>query len=344
MAHPLIQVRLLQHYGDRRLVEEQYDTTRRWLELVMRANPGGVIADGLADHESLQATPIPALVTPLYHETARMASRLAGLLGRRDDETRYRDLAASVGAAYREKVLGSGPDKFAALTQAGLAAALALGLLPDGERAAAFQALVDKVSGGGDARLTTGIFGTKFLLDVLSRGGRADLASALVARTSFPGWGYMLERGATTLWEHWEYSDNTYSHNHPMFGSVSEWFFSWVAGIQPDPDAVGFDRILFRPQPVGGLTWARASLRTARGEVSSAWRIENGRFLLSVILPANARADVHIPCADPATVREGGRVTAAAQGVAFRRMEAGSCVFEIGSGRYEFSAPRPAAK
>jgi len=344
MAHPLIQDRLWRHYADRRLVEEQYDAARLWLDLVTRTNPSGLIADGLADHESLKATPVPALVTPLYGETARIVSRLAGLLGLKEDEARYRDLAASIAAAYREKVLGSDPDKYAALTQAGLAAALALDLVPEAELTAAVQALAAKVAVPEGPRLETGIFGTKFLLDVLSRHGRADLAYALVGRSSFPGWGYMLERGATTLWEHWEYSDNTFSHNHPMFGAVSEWLFAWVAGIQPDPAAVGYDRILFRPQPAGGLTWARASLRSARGEVRSAWRIENGRFVLSVAVPANATAVVFIPGVDPASVREGGAAAVSAPGVAFLRMDAGSCVFAIGSGRYEFSASMTSKK
>ncbi len=339
MAHPLVQDRLWRHYADRRLVEEQYDAARRWLDLVTGMNPGGLIVDGLADHESLKATPVPALVTPLYAETARIVSRLAGLLGLTEDEARYRDLAASIAAAYREKGLGAGPDKYNSLTQAGLAAALALDLVPEAELTAAVRTLAGKVAGPEGPRLETGIFGTKYLLEVLSRHGRADLAYALVDRTSFPGWGYMLEHGATTLWEHWEFSDNTFSHNHPMFGSVSEWLFAWVAGIQPDPAAVGYDRIVFRPQPAGSLTWARASLRTARGDAASAWRIENGRFLLSVTVPANATAVVFVPGLDPASVKEGGKPAGSAPGIVFRGVEAGSCVFAIGSGRYEFSAP-----
>jgi len=341
MAHPFLQTKLVQHYGDRRLVEEQYDTTRRWLDLVTRTNPGGIILDGLADHESLEPTSVPALVTPLYSETAGLASRLAGLLGRRDDQDRYRDLAAAVAAAYREKVLGSGPHRHEALTQAGLAVALGLGLIPEADREEAFEALVAKVSAAGGPGLTTGIFGTKFLLDVLSRRGRADLAYALVDRTSFPGWGHMLDRGATTLWEHWEFSDNTYSHNHPMFGSVSEWFFAWVAGIQPDPAAFGFDRIIFRPQPVGGLTWAKAGIRTVRGEVRSEWRIDQGRFILTVVIPANTTATVYIPATDPAAVRESGMPAASSEGVSFRGAEAGNCMYAVGSGRYEFSAILP---
>ena len=151
----------------------------------------------------------------------------------------------------------------------------------------------------------------------------------------------MLGRGATTLWEHWEFSDNTYSHNHPMFGSVSEWFFAWVAGIQPDPAAVGYDRIVIRPRPAGGLTWAKARVRTVRGEVRSEWRIDRGRFFLTVVVPANTTAVVHVPVAGPEAVREGGAAAATSEGVSFRGVEAGSCVYTVGSGRYEFSADLP---
>ena len=337
MAHPLLQTKLVQHYGDRLLVEDQYETTRRWLDLVANSSPDGLIREGLADHESLEPTTVPALVTPLYHETALMAARLAGLLGRSADEARYSDLAAFIAAAYRSKALGPAPGRYEAMTQAGLAVALGLDLVPDGEAAAAFDALVAKVSTAEGPRLATGIFGTKYLLDVLSRRGRADLAWSLVNGKAFPSWGHMLDRGATTLWEHWEFSDDTYSHNHPMFGSVSEWLFAWVAGIQPDPAAFGFDRIVFRPQPVGDLTWAKARVRTVRGEVRSEWRFDGHRFVLDVTVPANTSATVYIPGTDPAAVREGGGPAASAEGVSFRGVEAGSCLYKVASGRYEFS-------
>jgi alpha-L-rhamnosidase len=342
MAHPLLQTKLVQHYGDLRLVEDQYETTSRWLDLVAESNPDGLIREGLADHESLEPTSVPVLVTSFYHETALMASRLAGLLGRRADEARYRDLADFIAAAYRSKVIGSAAGRYEAMTQAGLAVALGLGLIAEADRAEAFEALVTKVSAAGAPALTTGIFGTKFLLDALSRGGRADLAYALVDRKDFPGWGYMLDRRATTLWEHWAFSDDTYSHNHPMFGSVSEWFFAWVAGIQPDPAAVGFDRIIIRPKPVGDLTWAKGRILTVRGEVRSEWRIERGRFFLTVVLPPNTTAAVFIPGGDPSAVREGGTPAASSESVSLRGVEAGSCVYAVGSGRYEFSADLPA--
>jgi alpha-L-rhamnosidase len=148
----------------------------------------------------------------------------------------------------------------------------------------------------------------------------------------------MLEQGATTLWEHWEFSDNTFSHNHPMFGSVSEWFYKALAGIQPAPDAVGFDKILIKPQPVGDLRWARASHDTVRGRVSSAWTRADGKFKLSVEIPANARAEVHVPARDVAHVTEGRKAAASARGVKFLRMEGNAVVFAVGSGHYEFVA------
>jgi alpha-L-rhamnosidase len=341
MAHPLLQSQLVRYYGDRRLVEEQYETSRRWLELVIRENPDLIVREGLADHESLEATEVPYLVTPLFFQTAGIVSSLAGILGRNDEAARYAGLADAIRSAYRKQLLPPGPGRFEVMTQAGLAAALELGLLAGDERPAAEQALVRKVLTAQGPKLTTGIFGTKFVLNGLSRAGRADVAYRLVNRIDFPGWGYMLEHGATTLWEHWEFSDDTFSHDHPMFGSVSEWFYSWLAGIQPSSDAVGFDRIVIRPQPVGDLTWAKGGVVTIRGEVRSEWRIEKGRFILDVSIPPNTTAAVHVPGTDPAMIRESGRPATASEGVKVLRTEGGAVVFEIGSGRYSFASTLP---
>jgi len=109
----------------------------------------------------------------------------------------------------------------------------------------------------------------------------------------------MLDRGATTLWEHWEHSDDTYSHNHPMFGSVSEWFFAWLAGIQAESAAAGFDRILIRPQPVRDLAWVKARILTVRGEVRSEWRRDARFFTLDVTIPPNTTATVFISGTGP---------------------------------------------
>ena len=161
----------------------------------------------------------------------------------------------------------------------------------------------------------------------------------MVRRRTLPGWGYMLASGATTLWEHWAGSDNTYSHNHPMFGSVSQWLVNWLGGIQPDPDAVGFDRIVLRPQPVDGLEWVRSSYRSVRGPVVSNWSQAAGVFSWDVTIPTNTTATAFIPARGLDEVEEGRatRVPAAeATGVKAARFEGAAAVLQLGSGSYHF--------
>ena len=116
----------------------------------------------------------------------------------------------------------------------------------------------------------------------------------------------MLDRGATTLWEHWEFSDNVYSHNHPMFGSVSTWFFEDIAGIRADDAAVGFDRIIIRPCVVGGLTHAKARYNSIRGPIVSDWQVQNDRLHINVTVPLGAVAMVYVPTTDAQSITEGG--------------------------------------
>jgi alpha-L-rhamnosidase len=148
----------------------------------------------------------------------------------------------------------------------------------------------------------------------------------------------MIENNATTLWEHWALSENTYSHNHPMFGSVSEWFYKWLTGIQPHPKAIGFNRIIIRPQKVRDLKWVKAHYNSIRGKIVSEWRSENGRFRLNISLPANTTATVYIPAESTSTVTESGKPAGSAEGVRFLKMERGVVVYEIGSGTYSFTS------
>jgi alpha-L-rhamnosidase len=176
------------------------------------------------------------------------------------------------------------------------------------------------------------------MLQALTELGRADVAFEIVNQRTFPGWGYMLDRGATTLWEHWDFSDNTYSHNHPMFGSVSEWFYKALAGINAAPDAVGFDRIIIRPQPVGDLTWVKASHDSAHGKVVSEWSRKAGMFELRLRVPVGARATVFLPAKDGTPVLEGSQPVERAPGVQFLRRERGNVVLAIGAGQYKFTS------
>ena len=336
MAHPLLVAQLQRYYGTRRLVRQQYDVSQRWLRLVARQYPDGIITQGLSDHESLTATPAPPLVTSLFYQSARLVEDLARALGRTADAAEFASLAETSRQAYRQRFFDATTGRAGPGTQGSQAFAIYSNLLSPREQGKALDVLLADIREARTNHLSTGILGTKFMLDVLSRAGHADTAYAMVQQTNFPGWGWMLANGATTLWEHWALSDNTYSHNHPMFGSVSQWFMNWLGGIQPDPQAMGFDRVILRPQVVPDLQWVQCSYRSVRGPIVCHWSRDHGRLRVEVVLPANTTAQLHLPAASAERVTEGGQPATASRGVKLLRANAGALVLGLGSGHYQF--------
>jgi alpha-L-rhamnosidase len=337
-AQPFLLWRLYQHYGDKRLLEENYEGAKRWLALLRSRAPDGILDNGISDHESLVPKPRALTGTAFYYWNARLVASIARALGKQSDAAEAETLAEAIKAAFNRKFLQPGTGRYYTATQACQAFALYLDLVPAAEQERALAVLVRDIEDAHTGHLTTGIFGTKFMLHALADSGRADVAFKVVNQSTFPGWGYMLERGATTLWEHWEFSDNTFSLNHPMFGSVSEWFYRELAGINPAPDAVGFDKIVIRPQPVGDLIWVKASYDSVHGKVVSEWRREAGRFNLRVRVPVGATATVILPAKDGTPVTEGGRPLEQASGVKRLTGVSGHSVVAIGSGQYEFGS------
>jgi len=335
-AHPLLQIHLLQYYGSRELVEEQYEATRRWIEAIRANVEDGILVNDLGDYESIAPKSPAVSGTAFYCWNLRLAQRLAGVLGREDDALRYRRMADAARDVFNDKFLDRASGKYESGTQANQAIPLYLNLVPDAHRDMAFDAMVDDVLTKHDGHLTTGIRGTPYMLEVLSDRGRADVAYTIANQKTFPGWGYMIERGATTIWEHWAYSDNTYSHNHPMFGSISGWFFRSLAGIRPAPDAIGLDRIVIRPRLVDDLQWVKASYDSVRGTIRSDWERTGDGLEMTVAVPVGTMALVHVPASEPARVRESGKPANEAEGVRWVATRDGAVVFAVESGTYRF--------
>jgi alpha-L-rhamnosidase len=295
MIHPLMQWKLYQYYGDRRLIEEQYATSKRWFDLVASKTPDHIIKGGLSDHEGLEPRPAPQMVTPLYCESARILSDLATILEKEDESKHYADLSDAIRQAWFQQFVDPDTGIVSPDTQASHAFALYLDMLPPEMRATALKHLTDAIAIEKEGHLETGIFGTNYAMDVLSCEGESQLAYDVVTNRDFPGWGYMLDNGATTLWEHWAFSHNTFSHNHPMFGSVSQWFFNWLGGVQPDPDSIGFDHFSLRPQFVDGLEWVNCRYDSIRGPIVCNWKRSGGEVELTIEVPVNATATLSLP-------------------------------------------------
>jgi alpha-L-rhamnosidase len=336
-AQPLLLWQLRQYYGDRKPLEKQYELTKKWVALLHAKAKDGVLDNGISDHESLVPKPRALTGTAFYFFNVKLLAQLARAWGKDSDAAEAEARAEEIKTAFNKKFLQAGIGKYDFGSQACQTFALYHGLVPDNERTNALNVLLQDIA-GHDGHLTTGIFGTKYMLHALSDAGRANIAYAMVNQRSFPGWGHMLENGATTLWEHWEFNDNTYSHNHPMFGSVSEWFYKWLAGIQPAPDAVGFNKIIIKPQPVGDLKWVNASYNSVRGKIVSEWKKSDGEFNLHITIPVGANAVVFVPAKAQSDVKEGGKPIGKMKNVRFLKLENNSAVFAVGSGDYRFSS------
>jgi alpha-L-rhamnosidase len=174
-------------------------------------------------------------------------------------------------------------------------------LLSPEHRAAAGRHLAENIEKNG-GRLTTGFLGVGHILPALSGAGRDDLAYRLLLSEEFPSWGYSIKQGATTTWERWDgwtadkgfQNPRMNSFNHYAFGAAAEWIYSVLAGIDIDPDAPGYKRIIVRPRPGGKIKHVVAALDTVRGRVESEWRVMDGRFALRVLISLTTCCDIWV--------------------------------------------------
>jgi hypothetical protein len=170
---------------------------------------------------------------------------------------------------------------------------------------------------------------------VLAENGLNDLAYAAISKRTMPSYGYWLEQGATTSWEHFEKPG---SGNHPMFGGGLVWLYRKLAGMNADTSAPGYRNIIFRPMPVEGMTWAEYSNLTNYGQAGLRWEREPDRLKIRIEVPVGSTALVYVPAAGVEYVRESGKMTDEVTGISFVRMEKGYAVFKTGSGIYRFES------
>jgi alpha-L-rhamnosidase len=210
---------LLRHYNETKALD-YYPVCTRYIRQLAAKHPDGLIPQCIGDHEALQRAPDGVTATAHWYRFVSLTAGFAKRLGRLDDATEFAALAAKTKRAFAAKYVKDGV--VANGSQSAQAIGLYLGLVPQGQIAAAERRLVAAIEEKGYGP-TTGIFSTRYMLMYLSEHGRADVARKIVLHKGFPGWLHMLERDATTLWETWKESDNIYSNCHPMFGSVDEW-------------------------------------------------------------------------------------------------------------------------
>ena len=353
-----------EQYGDLRLIETHYPNLKKWIAFM-----NGFLKDGIMPKDTYgdwcvppekphlihsedpgRKTAGPLLATAYYCKLLKLMARYATLLGQADDARQFAQQADAVAKAFNAKFFNPQTNQYDNGTQTSYVLPLAFDIVPPDRRAAVFEGLVRNITEKTNRHIATGLVGGQWLMRTLSDNGRPDLACTLATNTTYPSWGYMADKGATTIWELWngDTADPAMnSHNHLMLtGDLGIWLYEDLAGIKADPAKPGFRHILMRPCPVGGLTYVLGAFESQLGSIVSGWQLDNARFDWWITIPPNATATVYVPALKAEEVLEGDRKALEAQGVKFLRMENGRAVFEIDSGEYHFAAPqaRPAKR
>ncbi len=341
------------NYGDRRALERHFESARRWVEYVRSQSPAGIWERGRGNDygdwlngDWLRVegyptkgadTPRPIIATMFAAHSAELVARMAVVLGRHADAEQCEGLARQIKEAFCERFVGA-DGRIEADTQSAYALALRFDMLPPETQDKAAEHLIRLLEAYG-GRPSTGIQATNRMMLELVRRGRQETAFELLMRRSVPSWGYMVDQGATTVWERWDgwvqgrgvADAGMNSFNHYAFGAVGEWIWRHVVGIAPDPERPGYKHFSIRPRVGGGLTWARGEYDSIHGKIVSSWRFVGGRFELETRVPANTTATVYVPVTGDGTVRVDDM-----EGVRPLGIEDGCAAFAVGGGMYRF--------
>lgn len=353
------------HYGDRHILEEHYEGMKKWVDYlgihtnnfiieyssygdwaspITQSVEGSIGAGALSEK-----TPGKLISTGYYYYNLQIMAKISQILGKIHDVHVIEEMLAKVGRAFNETFLNRETNNYAMGSQASNVLALFLDLVPKEKYKDVLENLITDILLNNNVHLTTGNLCTKYLLEVLSDAGRADVAFLLATQETYPGWGYMIAKGATTIWERWEFmtSCSMASHNHPMYGSISTWFYKMIGGINVDPECPGFENIIIKPYIIDKLLYAESNLNSIRGLVKSGWKLIQDGYIIEIKIPFNSEAWVYIPLTEDkrkyADIYEGhkklweyGRFKCLNNDILDCKLLENSIAFKVGSGYYNF--------
>ncbi|GGF45846.1 alpha-L-rhamnosidase [Echinicola rosea] len=293
-------------YGDTRILEENYDAMKRYVDHITKISPDGLTSWGLGDWVPVKSkSPVEYTSSAYYLTDARILAKTASLLGHEEAAEKYALLAKKIRDAINRKYLNRETGSYGSGFQTELSVALYWDIVPDELRGQVAENLAKRVEKDG-FHLDVGLLGTKAILNALSENGYPDIAFKVAAQETYPSWGWWIVNGATTLYENWKIdSERDISMNHIMFGEVGAWIYKALGGIKPDPDYPGFKNVLLEPHFVEDLEHFEASHQGPYGEMVSSWkRVESGVVNYKVKIPANATATLILPANTEITGKE----------------------------------------
>lgn len=337
-------------YGDLRQLEEGYAAMKKWADylhphvneegvLTPYESPSRFLGDWATPHGSEYGNTEAAKLfnNCVYAYCLEVTVKSARALGKEDEAKIYEKRLAELRPNVHRKWYNEETGLYHDGRQLSLAFPLFVGVTPEHLRAAVLEKFIEEIK-VNKPYLDTGSSGLpillKFVVDDLKR---PDLIDHCLKSTEMPSYGYFLKRDQFTWPEYWEV-DGVSSRIHTCYTGISGWFIRGVTGIQPDPAHPGMQRFMIEPKLVGDLEWAKARSASLYGEIVSEWSREKTQATFAIEVPPNTTASVSIPTVNPASITEGDGPAAKAKGVTFLHEADGAAVFEVASGRYQFSS------
>lgn len=297
-------------YGDKRILEEQYESMKDWVEYIRsKAGDSNLWQQGFQygdwvalDKEEgtdVGATDVYLIATAYYAYSTEILVNAAKVLGFMEDAKEYEELHSRIVKSFRDEYITK-TGRLVSETQTGCVLALHFGLAEETCRPRILKSLLQNLARHKN-HLVTGFLGTPYLCHVLSENEAHEIAGKLLLQEDYPSWLYEVKMGATTIWERWNSlmpdgsidESGMNSFNHYAYGAIGDWMYQRIAGIRLlEP---GYKKSRIAPEFIRGITWAKGSLETVYGTLSCAWSCENKKIKVDIVIPANTTATIKLP-------------------------------------------------
>jgi len=347
---------LYKQFGDLHSIESHYPSMKKWIEHMQKAYMKEYLigkdkyGDWCVPPESLELihakdssrnTDGTLIATGYYYQLLQHMSKFAKLLNKPQDAKVYDALSGNIKTAFNQKFYNKEKGYYGNNTVTSNLLPLYFGIVSSDIKDKVFQNITKRIIEKDGGHISTGLIGSQYLMRGLSNNERPDIAFKLASNTTYPSWGYMVENGATTIWELW--NGNTAnpqmnSQNHVMLlGDLLTWMYENMAGIQSDDTEIGFKKIIMHPMPVDGLSFVNASYQSVHGLIKSEWKNNSEKFEWNITVPSNTKALIYLPTISPNKILENGKYLTELNAFKFIKNEGGNSIYEIGSGNYFFT-------
>ncbi len=332
-------------YGDKEALVKSYDMMQRYVAYLGSKASDNILSYGLGDWFDLgperpgpsQLTPMALTATSIYFYDVDILSKVADVLGKKEDTQKYAALANDIKSAFNKKFFNPQTKVIGSGSQTSYAMPLVVGLVEPRYQKAVMDNLVQSIKASNYA-LTAGDIGFRYLVRALEDGGASQLLYQMNNRDDVPGYGYQIKHGATALTESWP-ALKYVSNNHMMLGHLMEWFYSGLAGINQQDGDVGFRKILINPQLVKGIDWVKSSYNSINGNIVVNWKKENGELIMDVSVPGNCSANVVFPVNNHGLIKEGDLPLSKSPVIKLKETEGNTVTLNVPSGNYKFTIP-----